>query len=131
MAMSRMAILLILAGSSASAQPRQVTAEEGIEIHRRTFSAVAKVDCAQTKETEEIVVCGSARSPYRLPVPPEPVPGQRVPGELPSAVEATKEATCTNIGQTRGCPYIDIYGIALMVGKKVAEKAIEALAEDE
>jgi len=124
-------MLLILAGSSASAQPRQVTAEEGMEIHRGTFSVVPKLDCGPAGEGEEIVVCGSARSPYRLPVPPGPVPGQRVAGELPSAVQATKEATCTNIGQTRGCPYIDIYGIALMIGKKVAEKAIEALAEDE
>jgi hypothetical protein len=126
-----MAMLLILAGSSASAQPRQVTAEEAMEIHRRTFSVVPKAECSGAREAEEIVVCGSARSPYRLPVPPEPVPGQRVPGELPSAVEATKEVTCTNIGHTRGCPYVDIYGIALMVGKAVAEKAIEALAEDE
>lgn len=115
MPMSRMAILLLLAGSSASAQQRRVTAEEGIEIHRRAFSAVQKVDCRQTKEAEEIVVCGSARSPPRVTVPPQP--GQRVAGELPSAVEATKEVTCTNIGQTRGCPSVDILGVALMVGQ--------------
>lgn len=121
MAMSRMAILLILASSSASAQPREVTAEEGMEIHRRTFSAVRKVDCRQTKEAEEIVVCGSARSPHRVIVSPQP--GQRVAGELPSAVEATKEDTCTNIGQTRGCPSVDILGVALMVGQ-VLFKAI-------
>jgi hypothetical protein len=124
-------MLLILAGSPASAQPRQMTAEEAMEIHRRTFSVVAKVECGPGTEADEIVVCGRARSPYRLPVPPEPVPGQRVAGELPSATEAAKEVTCTNIGATRGCPSIDILGIALMVGKAVAEKAIEAIAEDE
>ncbi|HEV2079813.1 MAG TPA: hypothetical protein VGR19_07960 [Allosphingosinicella sp.] len=128
MAMSRTAILLILAGSSASAQHRQVSADEAMEIHRRTFSAVPKVDCTQTEEREEIVVCGSARSPYRLAVPPEP--GQRVAGALPSSVEATKEVTCTNVGHTRGCPSFDILGVALMVGKAVAKKVIEAVAED-
>jgi hypothetical protein len=46
-------------------------------------------------------------------------------------VEATEEATCTNIGHTRGCPYVDILGIALTVGKMVAEKALEAIAEDD
>ena len=128
MAMSRMAILLIVAASSASAQHRQVTAEEGIEIHRRAFSAAPK-NCGQPK-ADEIVVCGSAANPYRLPIPPEPVPGERVAGELPSAVEATKEVTCTNIGHTRGCPSIDILGIALSVGKVVAEKVIETVIED-
>ena len=129
MLMSRMAILLVLAGSSASAQLRQVTAEEAMEIHSRTFSTVPK-DCGQAREAEEIVVCGSPRSPYRLPIQPEPVPGQRVAGELPSAVEATKEVTCTNIGHTRGCPSIDILGIALSVGKMIAEKVIETIQED-
>jgi len=128
MAMSRMAILLILAGSSASAQYRQVTAEEAMEIHRKTFSAVPK-NCGEPK-ADEIVVCGSAPSRYRLPIPPEPVPGERVAGELPSAVEASREVTCTNIGHTRGCPSLDILGVAMMVGKVVVEKVIEAVAKD-
>jgi hypothetical protein len=124
-----MAILLILASSSGAAQPRQVTAEEALEIHNRIFSVVPKGECGKARETGEIVVCGSGRSPYRLPIPADPVPGQRVAGELPSAVKAAKEATCTNIGHTRGCPYVDIYGIALTVGKAIADRALEALAE--
>ena len=129
MAMSRMAILLILAGSSAAAQPRQVTAEEAMEIHRRTFSTLPEAGCGEAREAEEIVVCGRSRSPYRLPVAHEPEPGKRIPGELPSAVDAAKEVTCTNIGHTRGCPSIDILAIGVMVAKKVAEKAVEALGE--
>jgi hypothetical protein len=124
-----MTMLLALAASGASAQPRQVSAEEAMEIHRKTFSAAAKVECGRGAQEEEIVVCGSARSPYRLPVAPEPVPGQRVAGELPSGVEAASEVTCTNIGHTRGCPSLDILGVALMVGKAVAEKALEAISE--
>jgi hypothetical protein len=122
-----LAVLFILGGAPAWGQQRLVTAEEGVELHRRTFFIASKAECGP-KEAEEIVVCGGPRSPYRLPFSVD-APGQRVEGELPSAVEATKEVTCTNIGHTRGCPSIDILGLALTVGGIVARKVIEAVAE--
>lgn len=123
-----MTMLLILAGSSAAAQLRQVTAEEALKIHKNTFATAPKVGCASATDREEIVVCGSReKERYRLTVPP--APGQRVAGEAPSALAATKEETCTNIGATRGCPSIDILGIGMMIAKTIVTKVIEA--EDE
>ncbi len=79
--MSRMAVLLILAESSTSAQPRQVTAEEGMEIHRRTFALAPEKKCPTAENPDEIVVCGRVARDYRVPYAPEL--GDRVPGEGP------------------------------------------------
>ncbi len=79
----------------------------------------------------EIVVCGRGQSPYRLPLPVEPLPGERVRGEVASPVALTKEETCTNIGQTRGCPSFDILAIGLMIGKIVVEQAVKEAIEDD
>jgi hypothetical protein len=78
----------------------------------------------------EIVVCGQAASPHRLPLPVDPLPGATVRGEPPSPVALTREETCTNIGQTRGCPSFDILAIGLMIGKVVVEEAVRELIED-
>ena len=131
MPMSRITMLLILAASSASAQPRMVTAEEGLEIHRRTSSALPQDRCEQATDAEEIMVCGKPGSPYRLPMPIDPPPGQRIAGETPSALAATKEASCTNIGHTRGCPSLDLLGVAALVGKAIVGKVVEHVREDE
>ena len=121
-------MLLLIASSPASAQPRQVTAEEAMEIHKKTFAATANQGCDQTLHKEEIVVCGARNNErYRVAVPP--APGQRERGELPSTLETIKPETCTNIGQSRGCPYIDIYGIGVMIAKKVITKVIEDAEE--
>lgn len=121
-------MLLLFAGSSASAQPRPVTAEEAMEVHKRTFSAVPKQECGDAAGQEEIVVCGNRNNErYRVTVPP--APGQRVRGEPLSTLEGIKPETCTNIGQTRGCPYVDFYGIGLMIAKKVITKVIEESGE--
>jgi hypothetical protein len=80
---------------------------------------------------DEIVVCGKATSPYRLPLPPEPLPGAIERGVVPSPVALTKEETCTNIGQTRGCPSFDILAIGLMIGKAVLEQVVKEVVEDE
>lgn len=121
-------MLLILAGSSATAQARQVTAEEAMEAHRQALS-IPGAKCGDTIDAEEIVVCGRSQDQYRLPLPVPPVPGQRVRGEGPSAIAATKEETCTNIGHTRGCPSLDLFGVALMVVKTVVAKVVEEAAE--
>jgi len=131
MPMSRITMLLIFGASSVSAQPRLVTAEEGMEIHRRTSSALPQDKCEQTREAEEIVVCGKSSSPYRLPMPIDPPPGQRIAGETPSALAATKEASCTNIGHTRGCPSVDLLGVAAMLGKAIVGMVIEHVRKDE
>jgi hypothetical protein len=83
MALSRMALLLIapLAASPARAAP--VTAEQAIEIHRRTFEPVAaRLDCPEG-EDGEIVVCARREevSPYRYTGPVAREPGAYVPGE--------------------------------------------------
>lgn len=93
-------------------------------------TAIGTAPCPTGKDADEIVVCARrGLDPHRLPLP-STRPGDRVAGELPSAVALTKEETCTNVGITRGCPSIDILGIGLMVGKVIVEQVAKKVAED-
>jgi hypothetical protein len=93
-------------------------------------AAIGTRRCPADRGEAEIVVCGQAQSPYRLPLPVEPLPGEVVRGEVPSPVALTKEETCTTVGHARGCPAFDILGIGLMIGKIVVEQAIKKVVED-
>ena len=93
-------------------------------------AAIGTRRCGESRSEGDIVVCGQAQSPYRLPLPVEPLPGEIVRGEAPSPVALTKEETCTNIGHTRGCPSFDILAIGLMIGKVVVEQAVREVIED-
>jgi hypothetical protein len=107
MAMSRMAMLLLISGSSASAEPRYVTAEEGMEIHRKTFAVTRPGSCAAAKDAQEIVVCGQVSRDYRVPYEPEP--GARVAGEGSGAAA---------LGCLRMCPQpVDVKKIAVTAVK--------------
>jgi hypothetical protein len=115
----------------AAAQPPASAEAMLAEQKRGLVSALGTRRCREGGATEEIVVCGRAASPYRLPLPVEALPGETVRGEVPSPVALTKEETCTNIGQTRGCPSFDILAIGLMIGKVVVEQAIREVTDDD
>ncbi len=61
----------------------QVTAEQALDNSRRLVSSRT---CGSAAHGDEITVCGTGKSPYRLPLPPERPPvGQRVSGDVPRA----------------------------------------------
>jgi hypothetical protein len=106
-----------------------VTAEEAMGAQRRQLqTAIGAAPCPD--DATQIVVCGR-RDPdrYRLPLP-STQPGDRVVGELPSAVALTKEETCTNVGTPHGCPHFDLLAIGLTVAKIVAEKVVKKAIDD-
>jgi hypothetical protein len=106
-------------------------AEALIDIQKQGLeAAIGARRCREAQSEGEIVVCGQPQSPYRLPLPVEPLPGERVRGEVPSPVALTKEETCTTVGHVRGCPSFDILAIGLMIGKVVVEQAIKEVIED-
>ena len=127
--MARRAFLLLigLAAPTAAAAAEPVTAEQAIERYRQTFEPVAEIDCPKPKSPDEIIVCGrtGAPEPYRLPLPAEPLPGDRVFGEPVTAVAAMgSRETCSTVGPNQNCggglPIIPIVATLL----KVAVKAI-------
>jgi hypothetical protein len=123
-------VALTAAPQAPAAAQGPASAETLVAEQKRGLAAALGVRrCREGAAEAEIVVCGQADSPYRLPLPVEPLPGGRVRGEVPSPVALTREETCTNIGPTRGCPSFDLLAIGLMVGKIVVEQAIEEAVE--
>lgn len=125
MTMSRMTVpAFLLAIASVPSAAQVVSAEQAIETHRRSFQPVELLDCPPSVG-EEIVVCAkrSARS-ERLPLPIEPVAGERIAGEMPRATSAA-EPSCSAVGRDNGCGgTIPILGAILLLAK-VAQKVIE------
>lgn len=121
MTMSTIAMLTAITGSIAPPHPRLVTAEEGVEIHRRAILAVSATPCGQTRPEGDILVCGRAPSPYGIGPAADPAPGRRIRGEPADYVQATRETTCTNIGASRGCPSIDLVAAAMTIAKALGK----------
>lgn len=130
MGLSRLAPLILLAAVPAgvSAAPR-ITADQALTNYRKVIKTTRELDCPRGESSDEIVVCGSsedaARSP-RLPLPVEPVPGERINGESASAAALAERETCTMVGPHEHCggtiPISAIaLGIAVMVVKKIQD----------
>jgi hypothetical protein len=125
-------LLALAAASLPAAAPAQTAAESLIARQKSGLQAATGTRrCPTGGDEGEIVVCGQAQSPYRLPLPVEPLPGEVVRGEVPSPVALLKEDTCTTVGQARGCPAFDILGIGLMIGKIVVEQAIKKVVKED
>ena len=135
MAKSRIPLSLLAVATAASlpaAAPAQTAAESLIAKQKSGLQAATGTRrCPTDRNDAEIVVCGQPQSPYRLPLPVEPLPGEVVRGEVPSPVALLKEDTCTTVGHARGCPAFDILGIGLMIGKIVVEQAIKKVVEED
>ena len=88
---------LVSAGPAAAAET--VTAEQAIERYREQYKPVAELDCPTPSDPEEIVVCGRAgqRDPNRLPFDPPRTPGERLPGEAPSGMDAMNADACLRL----------------------------------
>jgi hypothetical protein len=85
MAMSRIAVLLLLCGGPAAAQISAPNAAQALEQYRQTFTPVAEIDCPRDGKGD-IVVCGSRADPANSRY--APFPGDRVrmtAGEAPRA----------------------------------------------
>ena len=120
------ALMIGLAAPAGAAEP--VTAEAAMERYRSTIVPVAVLNCPRPQSPDEIVVCGriEGRDPNRLPLPVQPMPGERIQGEAMSAVEAMGEReTCSTVGPNQNCggglPVIPI----LLFAAKVAVQAIK------
>lgn len=105
-----------------------VTADAAMARYRERFEPVAAIDCPKPADPDEIIVCGrtGGPDPNRLPLPVEPMPGDRVGGEPVTAVAAMGPLhECTTVGPSRsGCtgalPVIPM----IMTAVKVAVKLI-------
>lgn len=132
--MARIALICAVFVAAASSAPAQAQSRaDALIAEQKTGlqAATGTQRCNRDEGGDEIVVCGQPASPYRLPLPVEPLPGAIERGVVPSPVALTKEETCTNIGQTRGCPSFDILAIGLMIGKIVVEQAVKEVIEDD
>ena len=124
--------MLIWGAMSPFAAPAQpLTAEQAMANYRGAFVPVAELDCPKSERPDEIVVCGrpiGTPDPNRLPLPVEPLPGDRISGEAASAVEtANMKDECSPVGRHSSCGgYIPIFPI---IG--VAVKAVKALVDGE
>ena len=123
--------------AAAAARPAPAAAQAAadaesliVDQKRSLQAAIGTGRCREGGNDGEIVVCGQTQSPYRLPLPVEPLPGTTERGEVPSPVALTREETCTTIGHTRGCPSFDILAIGLMIGKAVVEQAVREVIDD-
>jgi hypothetical protein len=123
------AALLLAAAAPALAGPRApLTAEQAIEIQQEGVrQATGTAPCARDRAEGDIVVCGRrGPDPNRLPLPVQPLPGERehlLPGELPRA-QASYD-TCA-IACPRGG------GINLLLVFKAAPKIVRhLLGEDD
>jgi hypothetical protein len=94
--------LLLLAFVPAAAPAQSLTAEQAIAEQRRQVmgagrSGTRSAECAASQTADEIVVCGRGDSDrHRLPLPVEPVPGerQRMLGEPPTGTAALGAGAC-------------------------------------
>lgn len=108
-------VILLALPAAAGAQP--VTAAEAIATQRRQLEAVTggaarARDCDPAAEPGEIVVCGRDDGErHRLPLPVEPMPGERrrLLGEAPTGTEAMAADRCFRMCQTGAM--IDVFGL--------------------
>ena len=123
---------LIWGAIATSAAPAQtLTAEQAMENYRDAFEPVATLDCPESEDPDEIVVCGrpfGAPDPNRLPLPVQPLPGDRVSGEAMTSVEAGNiKEECSAVGPHNGCG--GLVPIGAIIG--VAVKVVGALVDGE
>jgi hypothetical protein len=109
---------------SASAAP--VNAERAMDMHRKQFAPAANLNCGTSADPDEVVVCGRREGPdpNRLPLPVEPVAGERVVGEMASAAEvANRRETCTTVGRDQRCSGgLPILPILMGAAKLIADQ---------
>ena len=116
---------LLAGGAPALAGPQApLTAERAIEIQREGVrEATGTAPCRRDRADGDIVVCGRRGADRdRLPLPVEPLPGDRehlLPGELPRA-QASLD-TCV-IACPRG-PGIDVFR-AVKIGSKIVRHVL-------
>ncbi|MDB5697639.1 MAG: hypothetical protein JWN69_443 [Alphaproteobacteria bacterium] len=135
MTMSRMIALALLAFAATAAGAAPQTAEQAMENYRLTFKPPEARDCARAPGNavagtgapgNEIVVCGKRERPdQRLPLPLDPVPGERNIGEPPSALTAagTRER-CSTVGPNQNCGGgLPLLGAALFLLRSAAALA--------
>lgn len=128
MTMSRMIALALLAFWTATAGAAPQTAEQAMENYRLTFKPpeVREVrECARQPDND-IVVCGRRDLPdQRLPLPLDPVPGERTAGEPPTALTAAgSRERCSTVGPNQECGGgLPLLGAALFVLRSAAALA--------
>ena len=123
---------LISGVMAATAAPAQtLTAEQAMKNYRDVFAPLSELDCPESDDPDEIIVCGRAPGtpdPNRLPLPVAPLPGARNSDRATSAADAlNRKEGCSPVGLHNGCggtvPVFQIIGVAV--------KAVRALIEEE
>ncbi|MFL6845740.1 MAG: hypothetical protein ACJ8ER_12760 [Allosphingosinicella sp.] len=123
-----LAAVLLAAAAPAAAQP-PLSAERAIEVQREGLrESVGTAPCPRGANGEDIVVCGRrGADPNRLPLPVEPLPGERehlLPGELPRAQASF--STCVIACEPHGIQVNPI--LVFKVGRKIVR---HILGEDD
>src|SRR3546814_17686606 len=123
---------VLIGGAMAMTAPAQtLTAEQALENYRDTFVPVSELDCPESENPDEIVVCGrrpGAPDPNRRPLPVEPLRGARDSDGALSGTQVlhTQEPSST-VGPNTGCggahPAFQAVGVGM--------KAVQALEDAE
>ena len=133
--MAKSSFTLCAAALASAAQPaaaqETMTAEEVVEAFEKEWPTVAKLDCPQAADPDEIVVC-ARRERYRIGPSERPI-GSRTPGETLRGSEALALGSerCSTVGRNQSCsgglPLIPIALFAI----DAAGKALRALKGDD
>ena len=115
--MSPAALLLLMTAP-------QISAEESIEMQRVQLRAITRLGCPPEAGDEDIVVCGrgsgaGSTQGYRVPYVSEP--GRRLPGEMPSGMDALGADRCLSACQ--GAAMISLQSIV-----RALRRGIERIA---
>ncbi|HEV2748552.1 MAG TPA: hypothetical protein VGW34_14810 [Allosphingosinicella sp.] len=129
MTKSRMTATLIMLSLAAAAPAQQpADADAALRNYRALFKPPPELDCPRGGgEDADIVVCGRRRDapqPERLPLPVEPVPGERIAGEIPSGLTEMKagSGSCSTVGPHQRCSGgLPVFAIAVAVAHAVAK----------
>ena len=103
-----------------------VTAEQAIEAQRAGLHSALMLTCSKSPTSDEIVVCGRYDGrPLHIPFPAEPIAGERVRGEAPSAVAQMNIGSerCSAVGPNPLCPHINLLVVALVAAQTILELA--------
>lgn len=107
------------------AAPTIVTADEAISMSRRQVSDIVARGCPPGTADSDVVVCGRrARvSPYRLPLPADPVPGTgEVAGGAQLAAMEAGSTRCSAVGRDQQCGGgLDMIGIGFAIVRGIAQ----------
>ena len=111
---------------SAGPLPAQTASADALVERQRTeLRAALRLDCPQSADEDEVIVCGTREPDQRerlAPIaPPSRGPAHRAGGEQRAAMAAGSE-TCTTVGRDQRCNGgLDVIGIGFTIARAIGQ----------